>query len=285
MEACVFRLSLLRFLILAGLLIPTSWASGTEFVRIPASSSGPSGLLFTQSADTLLPGKIEVGIGAAYEHASPDPDYLINELAATITLGVLDSLEVAARVPYMQHFESHGTERRGIEGGELSLKWRFLDQGQFGLPASGFSLAYFSPIGSKKNEFNTVESWGLKGLFLVSAEFDLAVSPYRHYYFGFYADGGVFIRDLHKPTEEKHGLIDLGILLPLSESSRLQLILEANATVKDQNPLEGNYTALTAALRYVAPSFQLTGGVQHRLKRDEDIKNTDRFVLQAGYLF
>ena len=159
----------------------------------------------------------------------------------------------------MYHFESHGIESSGVEGAELSLKWRFMDQGDFGLPASAVSLTYFSPVGGK-HAFDTVESWGFKGLLLTSAEFDLSLSRYLHYYFGLYADGGIFARDLGKATEEKHGLIDLGTLLPLSGSNRLQLILEANTTVKSETPLEGNYTGLTAGLRYVTASFDLTGG-------------------------
>lgn len=284
----MYRLFLTGFLLIIVLSAPTAWAEGTELVRTPSTIFGPSGLLFTQSTDTLLPGEIEVGMGVAYEHSSTDPDYLINEVAATVTFGILDWAEVSARIPYVYNFESHGTESDGLQGGELSLKWRFFNQGEYlGLPAAGFSLTYFSPLGSKIDEFGVVDSWGLKGLLLASAEVDLSPSLFHYYYVGLYAAGGIFIRDRDNPAEEKHGLIDLGIALPLIESRRLQLILEANSTVRNQIPLQGNYTAITGALRYVTPSFQLTGGVQHRLKRDEEIEDTDpdRFVFQASYLF
>lgn len=285
MENPVSRSFLIGFLILIGIPVSTVWAEEAELFRAPATTFGPSGLLFTQSTDTLLPGKIEVGFGVAYEHSSTDPDFLINELFGTVTFGILDWAEVSARVPYVYNFESHGADSSGISGGEFSLKWRFLNQGDFGLPAVGFSLTYFSPIGNNTDGFDAVESWGVKGLFLTSAQVDLSPSMFDHYYVGLYADGGIFIRDLGKPTEEKHGLIDLGIALPLIESRRLQLILETNATVKNEMPLQGNYTALTGALRYVTPSFHLTGGAQHRLKQDEGIQDTDRFVFQTGYLF
>lgn len=290
MEMPVNRLCLMVFFI-ATLLIPAAWAGETELVRLPSTSLGPTGLLFTQSTDTLSPGSVEVGIGFAHEHSSNNPDYTINEISATVTVGVLPWAEVSARVPYMYSFESHGIETDGIQGGEISLKWRFLNQDEaFGLPAMGLSLTYFSPIDSKVNAFDVVESWGLKGLFLASAEVDLSPSLHYYYHAGLYANAGIFIRDLGKPTEERHGLLDLGIALPLSPSRRLQLIFEANTTLRNEIPLQGNYTGLTAALRYVTSSFQLTGGIQRRLKQDdEDVEiedtNPDRFVFYASYLF
>lgn len=281
----MYRLYLMVVFTMA-LIAPTAWAGETELVRLPSTVFGPSGLLFTQSTETLLPGEVEVGVGVAYEHSSTAPDYLINEVAAAVTFGIFDWAEVSARVPYIHSFESHGTETDGIQGGELSLKWRFLNQDDdFGLPALGFSLTYFSPIDRKVQAFDLVGSWGLKGLLLASAEVDLSPSLFYYYYVGFYANAGVFIQDLDKPTEEKHGLIDLGIALPLITSRQLQFILETNATARNEIPLQGNYTAITGALRYVTPFFHLTGGVQHRLKRDKDVEDTDRFVLQAGYLF
>ena len=257
-----------------------------KLVRTPATIFGPSGLLFTQSTATLPPGEVEVGLGVAYEHSSTNPDYTINELSGTLTLGILDWAEVSVRVPYIYNFESHGVDSAGVQGGEFSLKWRFLNQDEdLGIPAVGLSLTYFSPIGSKTVEFDIVDSWGMKALFLASAEVNLSPSLFYDYNIDLYADGGVFIRDPDKPTEERHGLIDLGIALPLIKSRQLQLLLETNNTVRNEIPQQGNDTALTAALRYVASSFHLTGGIQHRLKQDEGIKDTNRFVFQAGYLF
>ncbi|MDC4226479.1 MAG: hypothetical protein MPW15_20090 [Candidatus Manganitrophus sp.] len=143
---------------------------------------------------------------------------------------------------------------------------------------------FLTLIDSKVNTFDVVDSWGLKGLFLASAEVDISPSLHYYYYAGLYANAGIFIRDLGKPTEERHGLLDLGMALPLSKSRKLQLILETNTTLRNQIPLQGNYTGLTMALRYVTSSFQLTGGIQRRLKQDdEDVEiedtNPDRFVF------
>lgn len=286
----MYRLYLMVVFIIA-LIAPTAWAEGTKLVRLPSTFFGPSGLLFTQSTETLSPGKVEVGVGFAHEHSSNNPDYTINEFSATVTVGVLPWAELSARVPYIYRFESHGIITDGIQGGELSLKWRLINQDEdLSIPAMGFSLTFFSPIDGKVNAFDVVDSWGIKGLLLASAEVDLSPSLRYSYYAGLYANAGVFVRDLDKPTEERHGLIDLGMALPLSQSRRLQLIFEANTTVRNQIPLQGNYTGLTAALRYVTPSFQLTGGIQHRLKQDDEEEviedtNPDRLVIQASYLF
>lgn len=278
--------------IVNAILMSPVWAGGTNLIRTPATAFGPTGLLFTQSTQTLPPGELEIGIGASYEHSSTNPDYTINEIAATLTFGILDWVEISARIPYVYNFESHGVESDGMQGGELSLKWRFLNQEEdLGLPALGFSLTYFAPLDHKTEIFDAVDSWGLKGLLLASAEVDLSPSLHYYYYAGLYANAGIFIRDLDKPAEERHGLIDLGISLPLSKSRKVQLILETNSTLRNQLPLQGNYTGITIALRYVTASFHVTGGIQRRFKQDEadgeeiEDTNPDRFVFQTGYLF
>jgi hypothetical protein len=130
-----------------------------------------------------------------------------------------------------------------------------------------------------------VDSWGIKALLIASTQANLSRSLYDFYYVGLYADGGIVIQNIDEPTEEKHAIVDLGVLFPLTDSRRLQLILEGNATVKDQTPFEGNYIAITGALRYVTAHIHLSGGIQHRFKQDTGTKDTDRFVFQAGYLF
>jgi hypothetical protein len=266
--------------------ITSVFADNGASIRTAATVYGPSGLIFTQSADTLLSGKMQAGLIVTREHSSPNPDYSINEVAATMTFGLPRRIELAVHVPYMLNFESHGAENAGLEGGDLSVKWRFLDQDvDIGIPALGLSLSYFFPIGNQKRGFEVVDSWGIKALLIASTQVNLSRSLYDFYYVGFYADGGIFVRDIGSSDEEKHGRADLGALFPLTESRRLQLILEGNATVKDQAPFEGNYIAITGALRYVASHVQFSGGIQHRFKQDAGIQDTDRFVFQAGYQF
>ena len=266
--------------------IATVLAEDTASIRTPATVFGPSGLIFTQSADTLSSGKVEAGLSVTREHSSTDPDFSINEVSATMAFGLPGRIELAVHAPYMFNFESHGEDDAGMEGGDLSVKWRFLDQDvDLGLPALGLSLSYFFPTGNQKRGFEPVDSWGIKALLVASTQTNLSRSLYDFYYVGLYADGGIFIRDIGEPSEEKHARLDLGVLFPLSDSRRLQLILEGNANVKNEAPFEGNYMATTGALRYVASHIHLSGGIQHRFKQDAGIKDTNRFVFLAGYLF
>lgn len=288
MEMPIHRILFLGFLFSALMPITHVLAEDTAFVRTPATVFGPSGLIFTQSADTLSPGKMEAGFSVTHEHSSTDPDFIINEVSATMAFGLPGRIELAVHAPYMFNFESHGEDNAGMEGGDLSVKWRFLDQDMdLGLPALGLSLSYFFPIGNQKRGFEVVDSWGIKALLIASTQANLSRSLYDFYYVGFYADGGIFIRDIGEPSEEKHARVDLGVLFPLTDSRQLQLILEGNTTVRDQALFEGNYMAITGALRYVTSHIHFSGGIQHRFKRDKGIQDTDtdRFIFQAGYLF
>lgn len=62
-----------RFLLFLSLLafypaFTNAWADQpTEFVKTSPTVFGPSGLLFTQSADTLAPGQVEIGASFAHE--------------------------------------------------------------------------------------------------------------------------------------------------------------------------------------------------------------------------
>ncbi|MEK7279170.1 MAG: hypothetical protein AAB090_00800, partial [Nitrospirota bacterium] len=286
MEMPIHRILFLGFLFIVLMPITTLLAEDTAIVRTAATVFGPSGLIFTQSADTLSPGKVEAGLSVTREHSSTDPDFSINEVSATMAFGLPGRIELAVHAPYMFNFESHGEDDAGMEGGDLSVKWRFLDQNvDLGLPALGLSLSYFFPIGNQRRGFEVVDSWGIKALLIASTEVNLSRSLYDFYYVGLYADGGIVGQHIGEPTEEKHGMVDLGILFPLTDSRRLQLILEGNATVKDQAPFEENYIAITGALRYMTAHIHLSGGIQHRFKQDTGIQDTDRFVFQAGYLF
>lgn len=136
-----------------------------------------------------------------------------------------------------------------------------------------------SPESNGSESLRLADSWGVKALIVSSAEVEVG-APHG-FLAGFYADGGIFLRDLNRPSEEKYGLIDLGILIPVTESRRLQTILELNAVLKNESPSEGNYTAITGALRYVSPRLSIIGGIQHRFKNEDGFDDTNRLIVQA----
>jgi hypothetical protein len=275
------RFLLFLLLLTVGFSFTNTWAGDrTEFVKISPTVFGPNGLLFTQSADTLAPGQVEMGIGLAYEQ-SDQPDITLNEWSPTVTVGLLHGLEGAVRAPYLS-VNVIGEQEQSLQEVDVSLKWRFLEPNEeYNLPAFGISLSYFLPAG--KEALRPFESWGLKGLIVSSAEVELG-KPYG-VLVGFYADAGAIVSDLGKGSEEKHALIDFGLLFPLTDSRRLQLLLEVNLVRQSDAPLEGDYTATTFGLRYVNPHLNLTGGMQRRARSEIGIDNTNRYVVQGSYLF
>ncbi len=252
----------------------------TAFVKTSPTVFGPSGLIFTQSADTLDPGQVEIGASLSHEQ-SDRPDFTLNELSPTVTFGLLDGLEVSARAPFLA-INAVGEREQSLQDVDVSLKWRFLDANEeANLPAFGLSFTYLLPAG--KEELRQFGSWGLKALIVSSAEVELG-KPYG-ILVGLYADAGVIVFDLGKSFEEKHSLLDFGVLFPLTESKQLQLLLEANITHHNNAALEGSYTGTTAGLRYVHSHLNVTGGIQRRIRSETGVNDTSRFVVQGSYLF
>ncbi len=259
----------------------TAWADHhTEFVKTSPTVFGPSGLLFTQSADTLAPGRIEIGLSLANEQ-SDNPDLTLNELLPTVTVGLLDRLELSARADYL-FVNVVGMEERTLQDVDVSLKWRFIDENKKdNLPAAGLSFTYFKPTG--KDELRQFGSWGFKALLVSSAEAELGKPD--SILVGFYFDAGIMISDFGKSYEERHTLIDFGTLFPLTESKQLQLLLEVNTTQNNDTLFEGDYTGLTAALRYVTSYLNVTGGIQKRIRSESGVDDTNRLIFQGSLQF
>lgn len=260
-------------------------AGETDIVHTPLTIFGPSGLLFTQSANTLDPGRIGAAVSFIHER-NQGPDITAkNELAATITLGLKEGLELSAQIPFLldQEVVVNSDDKNNLEDINISAKWRFLEQNtEYNLPAFGLSLTYYLP--TAKEAFQVVESWGIKLLLVSSAYVDIA-QPLGSYIVGFYADGGFFLADINGSREEKHGILDLGVNFPLDPSRELNLIIEGNLTIQNDIPLERDFLAFTAGLRYIATSFDLTAGLQHRFKLDDGTDDTNSLILQAGLFF
>ncbi len=276
---------LLGLILVASMPVISAWAGETKIDNNPVTVFGPTGLIFTQSADTLEPGKAVTGISFTHER-SVDPDISSqNELAGTITLGLKRKIEVSAQIPFLINQKGFvsSDDKNNLEDINLSVKWRFFEQYEkYNVPAFGLSLTYYFP--TAKEAFQAVDTWGVKVLLVSSAYTDIA-QPLGSYIVGFYADGGLFIADIGKSVEEKHGLLDLGIGLPLDESRKLNLIIEGNLTVQNDIPFEKDFFGATAGLRYITDTFNLTAGLQRRIKRDEGFEDTNSLVIQASYIF
>ena len=260
----------------------------TQFIRIPSTLFGPSGLLLTQSIDTREAKKLEIGIGFSSEE-SKQPDFTETMTTATATLGLSSTIEASVQVPYFTEVQYPGTESSSELGDlNLSLKWRFMDASpDLNFPGFALSFTVFFPTGDPKTGSGTVESWGVKALIVSSAEAEIVLPFKKTLLLGFYADGGIYIQDSGDPTEEKHGVIDLGFLIPLTSSKNIQLLLEGNGRLSREKPMpigEAEYLAGTLGLRYVTHHIALTGGWQRRLNEKES-EDTDLFLFQGSYTF
>ena len=264
----------------------SSASEATEFVRIPSTFSGPSGLLFTQSIDTLEPGRFEVGLGLIQEegNVSAGGDASITQFSQTFTMGLTDSIEVSAQIPYFAKIDQPGSDESELGDINLSIKWRFLEPStELNFPGFGLSLTGFFPTGDRKIGAGTVDSWGLKALVVSSAEVEIGISN-NSFLVGFYADGGIYIQDSGDNTEESHGIVDLGLLVPLNVLRDIQLLLEGSARTNRETRFGNDYVGLTAGLRYVTRHAALNGGWQYRFN-EAPFDDSNLFVLHGSYYF
>lgn len=272
------RSTILVVFFMLGLSSP-AWSGDTQFVQITSSLLGPSGLLFTQSANTLDSGDIEVGAAYIYEH-SHTPRFTLQGVSTNLTLGVTKTSEISFQIPFVSE-DAGGVSHQGLQDVDFSFKWRFLEADQeYNLPAFGVLLTYYLP---GEADTRLVKSMGIKMLLVSSSEVELG-KPYG-ILVGLYADAGLFLGDPGKRTGEKHIIADLGILLPLTESRRFQLLLEGNGKAKNNTPFEGSYFGATLGPRYVTEHLNVTGGVQHLFRRDKTTDDTNRFIFQTSYIF
>ncbi len=257
----------------------------TQFLRMPSTLSGPSGLLLTQSIDTLPPKQYGVGIGFSTEN-SDKPKFTETQALFTSIMGLRPNLEASMQIPYFTKAQvGEGKSESGVGDVNLSLKWRFMDASpDLNFPGFALSVSVFLPTGDPEKGIGTVDAWGLKALIVSSAEAEISF-PRRTILMGFYANGGIYIQDSGDPTQERHGIIDLGILVPLNETKRVQLLLEASARVRREVPgREAEYGAGTLGLRYLRKNLTFTGGFQHRVN-DLDSDNTSLLLFNGTYGF
>jgi len=255
----------------------------TQFLRMPSTLNGPSGLLLTQSIDTLPPKQYGVGIGFSTED-SDKPTFTETQALFTSIVGLNQNMEASLQIPYFtESQEGAGKSESGVGDVNLSLKWRFMDASpDLNFPGFALSVSVFLPTGDPQKGLGTVDAWGLKALIVSSAEAEIAL-PSSTILMGFYTNAGIYIQDSGDSTQERHGIIDLGILLPLNDTKRIQLLLEGNARIRrETRGRETEYGAGTIGLRYVLKNLTFTGAVQHRFN-DVDSDNTNLFLFNGTY--
>ena len=113
------------------------------------------------------------------------------------------------------------------------------------------------------------------------------------YFLGLYLEAqAVFIdtfSDANARNEDRYGIINAGILLPISSDNRLQAMIELNETLDKKlwrtALAEGNQLGITPALRYVTDTLSFTAGAQLLSKDTNGYDDTIRWIGTFSHQF
>ena len=268
------------------LLLSTSPAAAEELELInrPVNMSGLTGLVFTTAPFTLPTRSIEIAVATLSEN-STIPDFTVNELPVlSITAGIAQNMELALNSSVFHITMNQGETRKGMGDTELSYKWNFLPQTESSLsPAVALIVTGIAPTGDRDLNLGFVAHWG--------AKFGLSIG--REITWGDHVlvacvDGQMVV---HDSTDERfrdtYGILNIGLLYPISKYRNLQVIAEYNMVngIDKISVVGGDYTALTFGLRLVSERFNLTIGSQFLHKQVEGFESASRVIGMASIKF
>ena len=206
--------------------LDNAFADDLEMINRPVSASGLTGLLFTTAPYTLAPGTLELGLSILSEY-SVKPEYSINEIPLSISVGISKNEEIAVSNSYLQIKEgpsgATGTARN-IGDVEVSYKWNFLPQTEFSMrPAVALLITGIVPTEKDGNtRTNTVQNWGTRIGMSIGTE-----AGWKEHILGLYADAQLQGQDLtDKSFADVYEIMNAGMLLPISKYRNLQMLIE-----------------------------------------------------------
>ena len=259
-------------------------AEELELINRPVNMSGLTGLVFTTAPFTLPTRSIEIAVATLSENSTV-PDFTVSELPVlSITAGIAQNMELALSSSDFHITMNQGETRKGTGDTELSYKWNFLPQTESSLyPAVALIVTGIAPTGDRDLNLGVVAHWG--------AKFGLSVG--REITWGDHVliacvDGQMVV---HDSTDERfrdtYGILNIGLLFPISKYRNLQVIVEYNLVngIDKISDVGGDYTALTFGLRLVSERFNLTIGSQFLHKQVEGFENASRVIGMASIKF
>ncbi len=271
------------------------WSADGLIVNRPVNMQGLTGLLFTNSAYTQPAGSITFGLSGLGERNS-DLNYSLAQGTASITIGLANRLEAAVRGKMfglkIGGFTDQVTERTAGQGDtDVLLKWRFSSQTDI-IPALAFGLSWTFPSGVAEKDFSEVKNESIKLMLIATGENRVLT----HGFVGIYLEAqAVYNDELHdnreSPYKDRYGVVNAGILFPLTDEHNLQFLLEYNRVYNRDRVFlyDGNYNGVVPGLRFVTDDFNVTLGFQ-RIKREDDsdpsgYRRSNRFAGTIGYRF
>ncbi len=265
------------------------YAADDQIINRPVNMQGLTGLLFTNSAYTQPAGSVTFGISGLGEN-SDIPDYSVAQGAATITIGLTDRVEAGVRGKmFGTNFGSSTGPETGTGDTDLLLKWNFSAQGE-NMPALAFGFGWTFPTGDPEMGFTEIKYESIKLMVIAAGENKVLNDGFL----GIYMEAqAVFNDQLHKdgdsPYKEKYGVVNAGILFPLSDDNHLQLLFEYTSVLKRDYALlyDRNYRGVVPSLRYVTENFNLTLGLQRISRADAGpgANEANRFAGTMSYRF
>lgn len=265
----------------------TSKDDASKVINRPANLQGLTGLMFTNSAYTQPKGRIVAGLATIAENSS-DPNFSIIQGFATITAGITDRIEIGIRGQGIAtNLGSSNTRETGLGDTDVLVKWRISSEYD-PWPAIALGLAYTFPTGDSAKGYNDVEDYGLRFMLIGTAEKEMP----GDYFIGVYFEGQVVYKDKlpwtdGKSYSEKYGIVNAGLLFPLTESRKLQAMFEYTTVVKKNIPTVNamDSTGFMPGLRYVTEHVNISFGVQFYDREEAGFEDTLRYVGTLSYAF
>lgn len=257
-------------------------------VNRPVNIQGLTGLAITNSAYTQPKGKFTIGLSGILEN-SDVPNYSVGEGILTGTYGVTDRIEVGFKGRAVgTNFGSSENRQIGAGDTDLLVKWRLSSQDE-DLPAIAVGAALTLPTGDETKGFHEVKHEGVRLMLIGANEKEM---PEDNIVIGLYAEGQIVLNDQleskqNDPYRDKYGVLNAGILVPVTKGRQLQVMMEFNYVTKKNviTPEGGDYTGWTPGLRFVTPSLNITAGVQFLTKDQPGFENDRRYIGTLSYQF
>ncbi len=187
--------------------------------------SGLTGLVFTTTPFTLPKRSIEIAAATLSENSSV-PDITVSELPVlSISAGIAQNMELALNTSQYHMTISQGKTTKGMGDTELSYKWNFLPQTEASLyPAVALIVTGIAPTGDRDLNLGVVAHWGAKFGLSVGSEI-----TWGDHVLLASADGQMVV---HDSTDERfrdiYGIMNIGLLYPISKYRNLQVLAEYN---------------------------------------------------------
>jgi hypothetical protein len=255
-----------------------------ELINRPVNMIGLTGLIFTTTPYTLQAKTVELSAGSISEN-STIPNIAVNEMpVVSVTVGLSHNMELAIKDSYIHKKLNENSTQRGGGDTELSYKWNFLPQTESSLfPAAALIITGIAPTGDNDLNIGMVAHWGAKCGLSLGREI-----TWSDHVIGAYFDGQMVT---HDPSDDRfrdtYGMLNMGLLYPISKYRNLQLIIEYNVVngINRISDVGGDYVGVTYGLRMVAERINLTIGAQFLRSGVEGFDNSSRVIGMGSIKF